>query len=118
MTFAPVKETVDYGTSELYTREDMEKALVLIDAEFGTWEGCRMNSIRYAGDECMNEDNLKWMNDLGEEKGYTQCIEFLSEFHSPVEGGGAWEPDTDYHDYQWWLARQEGGDWELLTWGY
>ena len=24
----------------------------------------------------------------------------------------------EYTDWQWWLARSEGGDWELLTWGY
>jgi len=32
--------------------------------------------------------------------------------------GGAWEADKEYTDWQWWLAREEGGDWELLTWGY
>ena len=45
-------------------------------------------------------------------------IEFLTDFHSPVEGGGAWEPDTEYTDYQWWLAREADGGWELLSWGY
>jgi D-alanyl-D-alanine carboxypeptidase len=45
-------------------------------------------------------------------------ISFYTDFHSPVEGGGAWEPDTEYNDDEWWLARTEGGAWELLTWGY
>ena len=26
--------------------------------------------------------------------------------------------DEEYFDYQWWLARTEGGEWQLLTWGY
>ena len=42
----------------------------------------------------------------------------FSDFHSPVEAGGAWEPDTEYTDWQWWLARSDGGKWKLLTWGY
>ena len=32
--------------------------------------------------------------------------------------GTAWEPDTDYKDYQWWLARADGGERELVSWGY
>ena len=24
----------------------------------------------------------------------------------------------EYADYQWWLARKDGGDWELVSWGY
>ena len=35
-----------------------------------------------------------------------------------LEGGGAWEPDTEYTDYQWWLARTQDGGWQLLSWGY
>jgi len=45
-------------------------------------------------------------------------IEFLSDYHSPVDAVGAWEPDTEYTDWQWWLARTEGGEWELMTSGY
>jgi len=37
---------------------------------------------------------------------------------SPKEGGGAWEPDYEYSDWQWWLARTDGGEWQLITWGY
>ena len=104
--------------SGLYTAEDMDAAKALITAEFDTWEGCEMHSLRYAGDTCDSEENIAWMNSLRDGKRYTQCIEFLADFHSPVEGGGAWEADTEYTDYQWWLAREEGGDWELITWGY
>ena len=25
-------------------------------------------------------------------------------------------PDEDYTDYQWWLARTEGGSWEHPSW--
>jgi len=108
---------IDYGMSDLYTQADMDEAIALINAEFSAWTGCEMHSLRYAGDEANTAENLAWMNELGE-KEYAQVIEFLSDFHSPVEGGGAWEADTEYTDWQWWLAREEGGGWELLTWGY
>ena len=49
---------------------------------------------------------------------FTQCIMFKSDFHSPKNGGGAWNADAEYTDWQWWLARADGGEWRLLTWGY
>lgn len=106
-----------YEGSAIYTHRDMESAFIMVENKFDTWEGCEMHNIRYAGDACVTEDNLKWMNELGG-KTYRNCIEILTDFHSPVEGGGAWEADTDYKDFQWWLARTDGGEWELLTWGY
>ena len=112
----------DYGTSEIYTKEDMDSALEMVQQEFTSWKGCEMHAIRYAGDECNSEENIKWMNELKEGQNYTQCIEFITDFHSPVEDeevkDTAWEQDKEYTDYQWWLARTDGGEWELLTWGY
>lgn len=113
---------IDYGTSELYTKEDMDAAIELIQKEFSGWEGCELHSIRYSSDEECNADNIAWMNEIEEENDnaqeFTQCIMFYSDFHSPKEGGGAWEEDTEYTDWNWWLARSEGGSWKLMTWGY
>ena len=50
-------------------------------------------------------------------KGY-QCILFSSSFHSPVEQRDAWDADTEYEGWQWWLGRSDGGAWELVTCGY
>lgn len=113
---------IDYGTSELYTAEEMDEAIALILAEFDTWEGCEMHSIRYFSDECSSGEFVAWMNELAEarEPGttFTQCIAFRSDFHSPVEAYGAWEPDQEYTNWEWWLAREDGGSWQLMTWGY
>ena len=108
---------IDLGSSGLYTEEQMEDAVFEIKREFATWDGCELHSIRYAGDECNSEENVQWMNDLAGEQKYEQCIEFLADFHSPVEDGGAWEPDKEYTDYQFWLGQTEDG-WDLLTFGY
>ena len=113
--------TVDYGTSDLYSQEEMDQAMTEFKKEFENWDGCKLHSIKYAGDDCNSEDNLKWLNEI-KAGGYTQCIEFLTDFHSPVEEeqlkDTAWEPDTEYTDYQWWLARTDGGNWELISSGY
>ena len=120
---APTEDSADTfaGESDLYSAEDMESAVAEILKEFNTW-GCELIDIRYAGDECVTEENLKWMNDLGDNEDFTQCIEFIMDFHSPTDeealGGTAWELDADYNDYQWWLARTDGGSWKLLSWGY
>jgi len=118
----PVSEesgiTIDYGESEIYSKDDMDKAIAEIREEFDTWEGCELHSITYAGDECVTEENISWMNELHDGANFDECIEFISSFHSPKESYGAWETDTEYEGWGWWLARSGGGDWELLSWGY
>ncbi len=113
----PVK--IDCGSSEIYTQEDLQAAVLAIEEAFASFEGCELHSIRYAGDEKCTEENLRWMNELAPEGKYTQVVGFLMDFHSPTEEGPyAWEIDTEYTDYQWWLARSEGGTWDVVTWGY
>ena len=108
---------VDYKTSDLYTEDDMNKAIDVILREFNTWEGCVMKEIKYTDDQKC-EDNLSYINSLAVDTKYDECIVFTSTFHSPVEGGDAWEPDYDYGNWEWYLGRTDGGDWDLLTWGY
>jgi D-alanyl-D-alanine carboxypeptidase len=41
------------------------------------------------------------------------------DFHTPKEIGElTFNPDADYTDYQWWLARTADGGWEIVTFGY
>ena len=111
---------IDYGTSELYSQEDLEEAAIQIKCSFASWKGCELHSLRYAGDECCTEENIAWLNSHeGVTEKYTQVAEFLGSFHSPVESGlSAWEPDYEYTDYQWWLGRTENGGWEIVDSGY
>lgn len=108
---------VDYKTSEMYSEDDMNKAIDVILREFNTWEGCVMKELSYTDDQKC-EDNLSYINTLAVDTKYDECIVFTSTFHSPVEGGDAWEPDYDYGNWEWYLGRTDGGDWDLLTWGY
>lgn len=113
---------IDYGTSSLYSKEDMDAAIAVIKKQFSSFEGCQLHSLSYKSDEeCSREDNLAWMNKLEKANDnrevFTECIAFDSSFHSPKKSSGAWEPDTEY-TWSWWLARSEGGAWKLMTWGY
>ena len=49
-TQEPPKVEIDYDNSELYTQEDMDAAIQVIEAEFATWEGCELHSLAYGGD--------------------------------------------------------------------
>ena len=113
---------IDYGTSSIYTKAEMDAAIELIKKEFSTWDGCELHSISYSTDEECNESNIAWMNEMGKatdaEETFTQCIMFKSNFHSPLNGGSGFNPDEEYTDWQWWLARSEGGQWKLMTYGY
>ena len=116
-----VKETnveIDYGTSEIFTPEQLKEAAIQIKCTFAPWKGCELHSLRYAGDEADNEENLDRLNSSSENAEFTHVAEFLADFHSPVEESGAWEPDQEYKDYQWWLGLTEDGSWEVVDWGY
>ena len=108
--------------SSIYTEEDMNAAIEVIVETFQDLEGCELHSLSYSSDERSNTtDNIQWMNELKAatdiKEYFDQCIMFDSSFHSPQKGGGAWEADSEY-TWSWWLARSEGGEWNLMTWGY
>lgn len=113
---------IDYGTSAIYTEDDMNAAINKIKETFKTFDGCELYSLSYASDDlCSDEENIAWMNELesanDDEQVFTQCIMFHSSFRSPKKGGGAWEPNEVYN-WSWWLARSEGREWKLMTYGY
>ena len=113
---------IDYGTSSIYTKADMNAAIEVIKKQFNSMDGCELHSLSYSSDDdCNNSECIKWMNDLEEandnKEVFTQCIMFNSSFRSPKNGGGAWETNEEY-TWSWWLARSEGGAWKLMTWGY
>ena len=108
---------IDYGASAIYTRADLDEAIVQIKCRFAFF-GCELHSLSYLGDEADNADNLAWMNELDEGKDYTQVCAFTSDFHAPADAEGAWEADREYTGWKWWLARSADGGWQLLTWGY
>lgn len=116
---------VDYGTSELYSEDDIYAAIEVVMDEFTTWKGAQMQSIAYISDETSSSD-VEYCNELREAKTpdepeFDQAIVLTSSFHSPSgedAEGTSWEPDTDYTDWTWHLGRSDGGEWKLMSWGF
>ena len=116
---------IDYGESAVYSRADMDAAIKLVKERFkADYDGCELYSIAYTSDDCNTPENVAWMNELAEAQGmdvvFTQCMILESDFHSPKdpEKAIALNVDQDYTGYGWCLARTDGGEWQLMTWGY
>ena len=111
--------SIDYGNSEIYTEDELKDAVIQIKCKFAFWGDVDLGSIKYAGDEAVTDENLKWMNELAPDAKYTQVVEFLMDFHTPKDVGEmTFNADSDYTDYQWWLARTDDGGWEVVSFGY
>lgn len=118
--------TLDEGTSSLYTEEEIaagtETILNYINTE---WEvPVEIKDITYLGDE-KSSSELDYCIELTTDKEWVepvdQCAVFTSNFHIPetdVEMAGAFEPNTDISDWSWYLGRTNKGDWRVLTFGY
>ena len=62
---------------------------------------------------------LKAIQEQNPDSKYTQIVEFLMDFHTPENTGDTtFEPDRDYTDYQWWLARTADSGWGIVSFGY
>ncbi len=109
---------IDLSETGIYTDAELYDAMLAIKCKFAAWGGCEMLSVRYAGDEANNEENLTWLNSLDENAGYTQAAKFLMDFRTTKDAAGQWDPEREYTDYAWWLARTADGGWEIVTSGY
>lgn len=108
--------TMDYGQSELYTQEEIASAMEKVQSHIGSWDGCKLYSISYAGDK-NSQDELDYINGLAADGvTYADCMVLSVAFRSPLFGGGAWNANFLYH-WSWYLGRTETGDWEAVTWG-
>ncbi len=115
---------IDYGQSDLYTKEEMDEAIGVIRQRFTEeqWKDCELHSITYGTDAQCSAENLAWMNELeaanDAREQFTRCIMFMSSFHSPKHNSGAFNADEEYTGWQWWLARADEGQWKIMTCGY
>ena len=108
---------VDYGTSQLYSVAEIDLAIAALKEDFDKMAGCRLYSLKYAGDKrCQKE--LEHANKGREaNERYTDCIVLNSVFRAPVAGGGAWEPNELYH-WSWILVKKGNGAWIVINKGY
>ena len=115
LSFIPA--VIDCGDSVLYTKEERQAAAKLISDTVESFEGCKLYAVKNEGDE-VSKKNLEYCNRLAADGvTYSESIVFTSYFLSPIFNAGAWNPN-DLYSWSWYLARTNGGDWEILTYGY
>jgi D-alanyl-D-alanine carboxypeptidase len=118
-TYSGAEATVDCGTSDLFTEEELEAAVIQIKCKFAFWDGCELKSIRYAGDDAITEEKLAELNAKAPDANYTRAAEFLMDFHAGENNGETtFESNRDYTDYQWYLAVNDEGGWDIVDFGY
>ena len=101
--------------SDLHTDADIQDAkdavTIYFEAEF---QGCTLTQLRYPGDA-----SADLFTEWAEECEADEAIILYSSFDTDASGGdGSLEPNTTYDDFQWILVRDNGGTWEVKTYGY
>ena len=101
--------------SDLYTDDDIENAVAAVTACFETeFQGCTLTELRYPGD-ALSDLFTHWAQEYNTD----EAIVLYSSFDTDASGGdGSLEPNTTYDDFQWILVRDNGGTWEVRTYGY
>ncbi|MBR3834929.1 MAG: hypothetical protein IKJ73_11450 [Lachnospiraceae bacterium] len=108
---------VNYQTSQIFTREDMDEAIAVVKDEFKGmeyFEGCRMDKIVYDGDEI----SLRELESLKERNlDYDECILFKTYYtRSKIACfKDSWGPEEDM--FIFWLGRKDGGSWKVISSG-
>lgn len=97
--------------SKLYSQNDIDAAIETIKTEFAeNWNGCRLRTIRYAGDEVSKEET--------EERG-VDTIVLLSVFDTlRLPDTSALNENSTYNDWNWILIRSGDGQWTHIDHGY
>ncbi len=109
---------VNYGKSKRYSHDELAEAVVQIKCEFSKMEGLELHALNYVENEKKAKKALKRINMIFEDADYTQAVCFISSFHTPSDADkNHWEPDKEYTDMKWWLARSKDGEWELVLYG-
>lgn len=104
---------IDYNSCTEYSKEDIDSAARVVIENVDAREGCVLFSLKF-----ITADELDYCRSLNKDVDYTECIVFKSAFRSPLKSRfGAWNANRLY-TWDWYLAREKGGPWEIVTEGY
>ena len=103
---------IDYGSSEMYTKQDIESVMQIIkDRQSGS---SKLLSISYVSDY-LSERELDYWNSLDNyNSDFTECMVLITRFRTPLFGNLTMEPNSIY-EWNWIFARTENGPWQLIT---
>ena len=104
--------------SDIFSDRDIASAIRRVKCRFVfSWRGCTLKEIYYAGDDASLAE-LKYQ-EKGDDWEFDEVIVLNSAFEADDSGGdGSLEPNGVFRNWKWILARESGGGWRILTWGY
>lgn len=103
--------------SELFTDEELKEAAVQVKCRFAAFEGCELHSVKYAGDESSTKEEVERLSQIDEGAKYVEAVKILTDFHTPKDGSEMFDADTEIKDYEWSLAHEKDGGWQLVAYG-
>ena len=106
---------VEWEHSDIYTDADIQAAMDTVMTYFETeFQGCTLTELRYPGD-ALSDLFTQWAQEYNTD----EAIVLYSSFDTDASGDdGSLEPNTTYDDFQWILVRDNGGTWEVKTYGH
>ena len=111
---------ISYGTSEYFTREQMDAALAVVQEEFLSWYGCTLLTLSYTSDEWSAREFASYAEAerMKTGKTYVDGIVFTSSFLTPPEAQSdpnlGLMPEEEYTGWNWILLLTDDGVWELV----
>ena len=100
----------DYGTSEIFTKKEIKSAIDKVKENFNDFDGCKVLSLSYAGDDKSIEELKYWNN-------YDEIIVINSVFLSPIIKKNHWSP-FEIYTWKFILAKNNYNSWEIISCGY
>lgn len=108
-------EIPDWGTSKIYTDDEIESALQTVKNYFAKeFDGCTLTKLYYPGDTYSDE-----FQEYAQKYNADEAIIFYSSFDVDSSGGdGSLNENSTYEDWKWILIRNKGENWEHADHGY
>ena len=101
--------------SEIYSNNEINSAInVILEYFEENFNGCLLMKIGYIGDE-KNSDYINW----AKRNNKTDVIVLVSKFKVDSHGGdGSLNPNSEYDEWKWILARNKDEEWKHVDHGY
>ena len=104
------KVSIDYGTSEGYTQEEIEQAANAVLQQFqNSFSDCRLEKLEFSGDEVSNQKAAQYKHDKG--------IVFYADFQTGNNSDLGLNRNDNYTGYRF-FAINDGDGWTVDTAGF
>lgn len=105
---------VNIGPSEVYSAAEISDAVDMVQSHFRKeFDGCTLTEVSYS-EESSKKAEAEWT----EQYDADQAIVLTSSFEVTGKSDGSLAEGETYRNWQWILVRNDGGNWQLKTWGY